>query len=53
LPLARSIAEAMGGNLSALSEPGAGSVFTLRLPVAAEEKIQAASAKAPERVVQK
>jgi signal transduction histidine kinase len=53
LPLARSIAEAMGGNLSALSEPGAGSVFTLRLPVAAEEKIQAGAAKAPERVVQK
>jgi signal transduction histidine kinase len=34
LPLARTLAEAMGGKLTAESEPGRGSSFTLHLPVA-------------------
>lgn len=34
LPLARQIAEAMGGRLTVSSEPGKGSCFTLHLPVA-------------------
>jgi len=33
LPLARSIAEAMGGKITVVSKLGAGSVFTLHLPV--------------------
>jgi signal transduction histidine kinase len=37
LPLARSIAEAMGGRLSVTSEPGKGSSFSLRLRVAEPE----------------
>ncbi|HMK29416.1 MAG TPA: HAMP domain-containing sensor histidine kinase [Terriglobales bacterium] len=36
LPLAKSIAEAMGGRLSVASNPGAGSSFVLHLPVAKE-----------------
>jgi PAS domain S-box-containing protein len=32
LPISRRLAEAMGGSLSATSEPGNGSTFTLRLP---------------------
>ena len=36
LSLAREIAEAMGGHLSASSEPGRGSIFTLDLPAAAQ-----------------
>jgi two-component system capsular synthesis sensor histidine kinase RcsC len=53
LPLASSIAEAMGGSLSVVSEPEVGSVFTLHLPVAAPETFQAAAASATERVTQK
>jgi signal transduction histidine kinase len=34
LPLAKDIAEAMGGRLTVSSEPGKGSCFTLHLPVA-------------------
>jgi signal transduction histidine kinase len=34
LPVARSIAEAMGGQITVESEPGRGSSFTVRLPVA-------------------
>lgn len=34
LPLAKDIAEAMGGKLTVSSEPGKGSCFTLHLPVA-------------------
>jgi signal transduction histidine kinase len=34
LPLAKNIAEAMGGTLTATSEPGSGSTFILHLPVA-------------------
>ncbi len=33
LPIAKSIAEAMGGRLSVKSEVGVGSVFTVHLPV--------------------
>jgi signal transduction histidine kinase len=36
LPLAKSIAEAMGGRLTVTSEPGQGSCFTLHLPVAGD-----------------
>ncbi|HXZ79735.1 MAG TPA: HAMP domain-containing sensor histidine kinase [Terriglobales bacterium] len=36
LPLAKSIAEAMGGQLSVRSSPGAGSSFTLHLPLPKE-----------------
>ena len=36
LPLAKRIAEAMGGKLTVSSEPGRGSSFTLHLPVAAK-----------------
>jgi signal transduction histidine kinase len=32
LPISRRLAEAMGGTLSARSEPGKGSTFVLRLP---------------------
>lgn len=38
LPLAKSMAEAMGGKLTVESELGVGSVFTLHLPVAAEQR---------------
>jgi signal transduction histidine kinase/CheY-like chemotaxis protein len=33
LPLSKRLAELLGGSLSVRSEPGAGSIFTLRLPV--------------------
>jgi len=36
LPIAKSLAEAMGGRLSVTSEVGVGSIFTLHLPVIAE-----------------
>jgi signal transduction histidine kinase len=36
LPLAKSIAEAMGGKLSVVSKLGVGSVFTLHLPITAK-----------------
>ena len=36
LPLARALAEAMGGTLTAASEPGQGSTFTVSLPRAAD-----------------
>jgi signal transduction histidine kinase len=36
LPIAKSLAEAMGGRLSVSSEVGVGSIFTLYLPVIAE-----------------
>src|SRR5215472_10576407 len=36
LPLARKIVEAMGGRLTAESEPGKGSIFTIHLQVAGE-----------------
>ncbi len=38
LSLARSTAERMGGNLTVKSTPGAGSEFTLHLPVASTQK---------------
>ena len=36
LPIAKTLAEAMGGHISVTSEVGVGSTFTLHLPVAAE-----------------
>ena len=36
LSLSKTIAEAMGGKLTVVSEPGVGSVFTLHLPIAEE-----------------
>lgn len=44
LPLAKSIAEAMGGKLSVVSELGMGSVFTLHLPIAEARHLQMAEA---------
>jgi signal transduction histidine kinase len=40
--VAKSILEAMGGRLSVVSELGAGSIFTLRLPVAKESGLEMA-----------
>jgi signal transduction histidine kinase len=36
LPIAKSLAEAMGGRISVTSEVGVGSIFTLHLPVAGQ-----------------
>lgn len=41
LPLARNIAQAMGGRFTVTSEPGKGSSFTLHLPSTAEGQAQA------------
>jgi two-component system, OmpR family, sensor histidine kinase SenX3 len=38
LSLASHLAQAMGGNLTAVSEPGVGSIFTLHLLIAPEQK---------------
>jgi len=43
LPLARKIVEAMGGRLTAESEVGKGSSFTIHLQVAAERGLEAPS----------
>jgi len=43
LPLARSIAEAMNGRLSVVSEVGLGSTFTLHLPGLDQRKMKASS----------
>lgn len=43
LPLAKSIAEAMGGRLSVVSKLGVGSVFTLHLPTSAKGDRDSAS----------
>jgi signal transduction histidine kinase len=40
LPLARTIVEAMGGRLTARSELGKGSAFTIHLPVAEDRKLE-------------
>ncbi|HZE22476.1 MAG TPA: hypothetical protein VE054_00670 [Blattabacteriaceae bacterium] len=40
LPLARTIVEGMGGRLTASSELGKGSAFTIHLPVAQERKAE-------------
>ncbi len=42
LPLARAIVEAMGGRLTATSEPGMGSTFSIYLPVAKEHALEQA-----------
>jgi signal transduction histidine kinase len=41
LALAKSIAQAMGGDLTVKSTVGAGSVFTLHLPIASQEDLSA------------
>jgi signal transduction histidine kinase len=51
LPLARSIAEAMGGKLTVESKLGAGSVFTLHLPIAAETNRSVAASASGRNVV--
>jgi two-component system, OmpR family, sensor histidine kinase SenX3 len=40
LPLARTIVEAMGGRITASSELGKGSAFSIHLPVAQERKVE-------------
>lgn len=40
LGIARAFARQMGGDVSARSEPGQGSAFTLRLPVRSEKKLE-------------
>ena len=40
LTISRRLAEAMGGSLDVVSRPGEGSLFTLRLPLAAAERPQ-------------
>lgn len=40
LPLARTMVEAMGGRITAKSEPGKGSAFSIYLPVAQERKVE-------------
>lgn len=52
LPLARGIAEAMGGKLSVQSKLGAGSNFTLHLPVAKEQNLSVADGPRRDAMVQ-
>jgi signal transduction histidine kinase len=40
LPLARTIVEAMGGRITASSELGKGSAFSIHLPVTQERKVE-------------
>jgi len=47
LPIAKSLAEAMGGRLSVDTETGSGSVFTLHLPVIGESASQNAPHEGP------
>jgi signal transduction histidine kinase len=47
LALAKSVAEAMGGRLTAASEPGRGSSFTLHLPCAEQVPLAAEERSAP------
>jgi signal transduction histidine kinase len=54
LSLAKNIAEAMGGRLSAVSEVSVGSVFTLHLPIAGDRDTQTVAASSgPHSVAQK
>ena len=39
LPLSRKLARMMGGDVTVTSEPGKGSVFTVRLPAGADTKL--------------
>jgi signal transduction histidine kinase len=50
LALARNFAEAMGGWLTVVSQPGKGSAFTIHLPVETEVEMQSVIAKAGGRV---
>ncbi len=43
LSLAKSIAEAMGGTLSVVSELAVGSIFTLHLPIVEKQESEMAS----------
>lgn len=52
LPLAKSIAEAMGGRISVASKPGVGSRFTLHLPVAHSIEIKDQQNQVEQRVSQ-
>jgi signal transduction histidine kinase len=53
LSLAKNIAEAMGGRLSAVSELSMGSVFTLHLPIMEDRNLQMAAVTGPSAIVQK
>lgn len=53
LSLSKNIAEAMGGELSVVSELGVGSVFTLYLQITAEHKLIASAASGPDATVEK
>jgi len=54
LSLSKTLAQAMGGDLSVVSELGVGSVFTLHLEIAEDEKLLVASAASgPDATVEK